>query len=45
VEGANHAQFGWYGEQGGDGVAAISRQEQQAIILESTLALLDAIEQ
>lgn len=44
MEGANHAQFGWYGEQPGDGTAKISREEQQAIILENTLVFLQAIE-
>jgi len=44
MEGANHAQFGWYGEQPGDGEATISREKQQAIILENTLAFLRAIE-
>jgi predicted esterase len=44
IEGANHAQFGWYGEQRGDGLATISREEQQEIILENTFAFLRAIE-
>ena len=30
IAGGNHAQFGNYGEQAGDGVAAISRESQQA---------------
>lgn len=30
IEGGNHAQFGWYGWQLGDGSARISRPEQQA---------------
>ena len=29
IEGGNHAQFGNYGKQAGDGNAAISSQEQQ----------------
>lgn len=29
IEGGNHAQFGDYGEQSGDGTALISREEQQ----------------
>ena len=29
IEGGNHAQFGNYGEQRGDGNAAVSREEQQ----------------
>jgi len=28
IEGGNHAQFGYYGEQDGDGEASISREEQ-----------------
>lgn len=35
VEGGNHAQFGWYGAQLGDGRATIPREEQQAILLEA----------
>ena len=31
ISGGNHAQFGNYGEQKGDGTATISREEQQAI--------------
>ncbi|MBU1020209.1 MAG: alpha/beta hydrolase [Firmicutes bacterium] len=34
IEGGNHAQFGWYGPQKGDGVATISTLEQQNIIIE-----------
>ena len=30
IEGGNHAQFGNYGEQSGDGTATISREEQQS---------------
>ena len=30
IKGANHAQFGWYGEQAGDLPAQISREEQHA---------------
>jgi dienelactone hydrolase len=41
MEGANHAQFGWYGTQPGDGVATISREEQQDWILLETLAFLE----
>lgn len=40
MEGANHAQFGWYGDQPGDGKATISREVQQEIILENTLSFL-----
>ena len=31
LEGGNHAQFGSYGPQEGDGTATISPQEQQAL--------------
>ncbi|MCP4142746.1 MAG: alpha/beta hydrolase [Chloroflexi bacterium] len=41
MEGANHAQFGWYGIQPGDGVATISREEQQAWILKETIAFIE----
>ncbi len=40
IEGGNHAQFGWYGEQSGDNPAAISREEQQAQIVQATVSLL-----
>lgn len=35
IQGGNHAQFGWYGDQAGDGVATISRQEQQDQIMDA----------
>lgn len=44
IDGGNHAQFGWYGPQPGDGQASISREEQQAQIIEATLAFLRTIE-
>lgn len=34
IEGGNHAQFGNYGEQKGDGEALISREKQQEITVE-----------
>jgi len=43
IEGGNHAQFGWYGPQSGDNEATISREEQQAEIVEATAVLLSAI--
>jgi pimeloyl-ACP methyl ester carboxylesterase len=45
IEGGNHAQFGWYGPQAGDGEATISRKEQQAQILAATLALLQRMDE
>jgi pimeloyl-ACP methyl ester carboxylesterase len=44
IEGGNHAQFGWYGPQEGDNPAAISREVQQAKVVEATLALLMQLE-
>jgi len=40
IEGGNHAQFGWYGEQPGDSNATISRAEQQNRVIEASLDLL-----
>lgn len=41
IDGGNHAQFGWYGEQAGDNPAVLSRNDQQAKVLAATLALLE----
>ncbi|MFZ5815052.1 MAG: alpha/beta fold hydrolase [Bacillota bacterium] len=43
IEGGNHAQFGWYGPQSGDLPAAVSREEQQAAVVEAAAALLEQI--
>ncbi len=43
IIGGNHAQFAWYGNQPGDNPAKISREEQQAQIVEATLELMRAI--
>lgn len=40
IQGGNHAQFGYYGDQPGDTPATISREEQQAQTLEAMLDLL-----
>lgn len=40
IEGGNHAGFGWYGPQRGDGQAMISRAEQQAQVVGATVTLL-----
>lgn len=40
IEGGNHAQFGNYGVQKGDGVASISREEQQRITVEEILMFI-----
>jgi acetyl esterase/lipase len=44
IEGGNHAQFGWYGDQPGDNPATISRQEQQAQIIQAIVDLLRSVE-
>jgi pimeloyl-ACP methyl ester carboxylesterase len=44
VEGGNHAQFGWYGDQGGDNPAAVSREIQQAQVVSATLDLLSSLD-
>ena len=43
IEGGNHAQFGWYGEQSGDNPANISRSAQQALIVQATVELLNSL--
>ena len=44
IEGGNHAQFGWYGSQGGDNPATINRLEQQEQAIAATLSLLNQIQ-
>jgi len=39
IEGGNHAYYGHYGEQDGDGTATISREEQQTSVLDVFLTL------
>jgi len=43
IEGGNHAQFGWYGRQSGDGEATISREQQQEAFTQATAALLASV--
>ena len=43
IEGGNHSQFGWYGDQAGDKLATISREQQQAETVAATITLLEAI--
>lgn len=43
IVGGNHAGFGWYGEQDGDGEATISREEQQVQVVDATLELLATV--
>ena len=44
IAGGNHAGFGWYGEQDGDGIATISRVDQQAQAVAATLGVLESVE-
>ncbi|MHB1136464.1 MAG: alpha/beta hydrolase [Coriobacteriia bacterium] len=44
IEGGNHAQFGHYGPQDGDGVATMSRDEQQQMTADAILRLIDTLE-
>lgn len=44
ITGGNHAQFGYYGEQGGDNPATISREEQQSQVLDAILNLMQLLE-
>lgn len=43
VSGANHADFGDYGPQRGDGTATITREDAQAQIVAASVALLDSL--
>ena len=42
IPGGNHAHFGNYGEQAGDGIATITREEQQALTADAILELISA---
>ena len=44
IEGGNHAQFGDYGPQKGDGVATVSRDEQQRQTTAAILELVKALQ-
>lgn len=41
IPGGNHAQFGWYGEQKGDGQATIDTKTQQDIIITEIITFLN----
>lgn len=43
IEGGNHAQFGNYGEQRGDGVATISWENQQAQTVDAIVSLVSEL--
>lgn len=42
IDGGNHAGFGWYGDQRGDHPALISKENQQQIIINTTLLFLES---
>jgi hypothetical protein len=44
INGGNHAQFGWYGDQSGDNPATISRAQQQSQIENATVQLLQKLQ-
>ena len=44
IEGGNHAQFGDYGLQAGDGTATISRDEQQTLTVQAVTEFVTALE-
>lgn len=44
IEGGNHAQFGWYGNQNGDNPATISRAEQQKLTVDATVEVLAQVD-
>jgi hypothetical protein len=43
IAGGNHAQFGWYGEQPGDGTATITREQQQEQVVSATAEFLEIL--
>ena len=45
IEGGNHAQFGYYGNQLGDNAATISRERQQELTIDAIIAALKSIQQ
>lgn len=44
IIGGNHAQFGWYGPQDGDGEATVTREDQQEQVVAATLQLIETVE-
>ncbi len=44
IEGGNHAQFGWYGEQPGDNPATIGRSQQQQMTVDATVEALAVVD-
>ena len=44
IDGGNHAQFGWYGQQSGDLPSTISQADQQKLIVAATVGFLETLE-
>jgi hypothetical protein len=44
IDGGNHAGFGHYGPQAGDGTATIDREEQQRQTAETLLAFVRSLD-
>jgi len=44
IEGANHAQFGWYGAQYGDNEATITHEAQRELVVAATVKLLQELQ-
>lgn len=44
IEGGNHAQFGWYGDQPGDNPATVSRSQQQQMTVDATVEALAVVD-
>lgn len=45
IEGGNHAQFGYYGEQSGDNLATITHEEQISQTIDAILDVLSTVDQ
>jgi hypothetical protein len=43
IEGGNHEQMGWYTGQPNDPPAAISREDQQGQVVDTTVEVLDGV--
>jgi hypothetical protein len=44
IEGGNHAGFGWYGSQSGDGESEIPKEMQQDLIVAATVNFLQSLD-
>lgn len=40
ISGGNHARFAWYGEQDGDGIASVAREDQQKQTVDAIVKLI-----